>query len=183
MKKVKNIVLKEEHVDASASSTIKHVNKESEGNRSGGDSGSGSESGSGSGSEDDWGGIQIQPGSFETTIGHSTISTRILISWTGGSVTGNPITSRLSIRILETTCNFPIHDSDDPTIEGLNWRQGYVAQFYAVFCWGEYELDEYGQIRRDENGNPIIIRKNEGVLKRCECPVIEINETSGNNLP
>ena len=81
MKKLKKIVLNDEPVEASVSSTTKQVLDNSEGSRSG--SGSGNDSGSGSG--DDWGGQKIKAGSGTYLLCcNSAIVSNIVISWTEG---------------------------------------------------------------------------------------------------
>lgn len=180
MKKLKKIVLNDEPVEASVSSTTKQVLDNSEGNRSG--SGSGNDSGSGSG--DDWGGLKIKAGSCTYLLCcNSAIVSNIVVSWTEGSVTGVPVMSELSVRVLNTDFNYPVVSADDPSLSKPYWRQGYVAHFNATFCWREYLLNENGVQIKDENNEPIIVPRSYQTPFDFECPVEIINETSGNNLP
>lgn len=188
MKELKKIMLKSGQCDSLTANTQQTTgnglnNNPSTGNLEGSGSGGSGSGGSGSGSGDDHGGVKIYSGSQDATIGISNIQASIVVSWTEGSVTGVPVQSNLSVRIIRTSYEFPVHDCDDPSISGLFWEQGYIAKFEAVYCWGEYKLDEDGKIEYDEDGNPIILRKNRAKTQRVECHVIPIeNDTSGNSL-
>ena len=107
------------------------------------------ENGSGSGSGSAYGGTQIYAGEEDISFTHyGHITFRLHVTWTQGSISGNPVYANISATCEDVTVSLPFIGHDKPIISAVTW--GALRQVNGTISYS------YTKILENSDGKVIL---------------------------